>query len=148
MHDRSPPRNARSRLRNVRGVLVVRLGDHVFPDAQWDDFVPIILNWWLAEMTELVAARATNGRFRFMDGPYELQIDRDEARIRLVRKEIAGDDLIAGDKIDLPAFAQSLLAAAESVHAACSERGLVDAESRALPKAVADLRRVLMARLK
>jgi hypothetical protein len=65
----SPERLDRSDMGGITGIVAVRLGDMWFPEQTWSDFPVIILAWWLRECAAL--ATGGNGRFRFMDGPFQ-----------------------------------------------------------------------------
>jgi hypothetical protein len=59
----------------VTGEISVRLGDTSFPDAHWNDFVVVIMSWWLEEILKIVTGTGTRSYCRFMDGPYWFAID-------------------------------------------------------------------------
>jgi hypothetical protein len=54
----------------VTGVVYFDFGsDRQFPGAGWNDFVTVILNWWLAALEGLIQGDE-EAYLRFMDGPY------------------------------------------------------------------------------
>jgi hypothetical protein len=56
----------------VIGRLHFDFAGHPFPDDRWDDFVVVILTWWL----EAVRSNDRAMVLRFMDGPYFIRLDR------------------------------------------------------------------------
>lgn len=49
-----------------------QFGNTAFPDAQWDDFVLVLANWWIDEISGLETG-ASRCCLCFMDGPYEIK---------------------------------------------------------------------------
>jgi len=68
------PRNKRFEV-NDSGTTIGRIHWRVesrrFPSADWDDFIVVILSWWLA-VTRRYLRNRTKQRLLFMDGPYEV----------------------------------------------------------------------------
>jgi hypothetical protein len=54
----------------------VKVGEHAFPDQDWDDFGVVILGWWLQEVAAFAGFVRDHAIFRFMDGPFELHFRR------------------------------------------------------------------------
>lgn len=55
---------------SITGVVYYDFGDgRQFPASDWNDFVVVVLNWWIAALEE-VATGTAPVRFQFMDGPY------------------------------------------------------------------------------
>lgn len=55
---------------SVTGVVFFDFGAaRQFPGSGWNDFVIVILNWWLAALERLIQGQP-KADLRFMDGPY------------------------------------------------------------------------------
>ena len=123
------------------GVIFLRLGETAFPHAEWDDFVPTILNWWLAEVTKLLRREKDTGTFSFMDGPYWFEVDVADGRVRLVDDHDDERRIVAEGATDLKALATSLLATAREVQAFSATKGWTNSarEVRELTTTVAAL---------
>lgn len=62
--------------RTATGGLVVQAGDYRFPEAEWDDFVAVVLNWWVSNALALDGA-VLEVENRFMDGPFSYRVRRE-----------------------------------------------------------------------
>ncbi|GGD64359.1 hypothetical protein GCM10011514_30410 [Emticicia aquatilis] len=47
-----------------------------FPEKDWNDFVVVVLSFWLDEIIKMKTSNCDNGSFLFMDGPLKFTIDR------------------------------------------------------------------------
>ncbi len=52
-------------------------GKKSFPDDEWNDFVDIILNWWINAIIEMIESNLVGCELLFMDGPFSLIITKD-----------------------------------------------------------------------
>ena len=62
--------------RTATGRLFVQAGDYSFPEAEWDDFVAVVLNWWVSNALALDGAVIEVDN-RFMDGPFSYRVRRE-----------------------------------------------------------------------
>jgi len=59
-----------SRSGSITGVICYDFGEQrQFPAPDWNDFVVVVLNWWIAALEEMTAG-SQQVKFQFMDGPY------------------------------------------------------------------------------
>jgi hypothetical protein len=59
-------------------------GTRQFPVAGWNDFIIVVVNWWLAAL-ERISQGAIETELRFMDGPYRIVIVAQEGANLLLR---------------------------------------------------------------
>lgn len=59
----------------VTGEIFCVAGGVSFPEAGWNDFVIIILTWWLEASTRLGRGHSQEV-WRFMDGPWQVDLQR------------------------------------------------------------------------
>jgi hypothetical protein len=110
--------------RNITGVCFLRIGDAVFPERDWSDFVVIILGWWLRGL-----AAATSGLesdLRFMDGPFAVRVHPladGVARVQLLEDRVAGEIIQDEAFISLPQAIEACLLASSVVLHECAARG-------------------------
>ena len=64
--------------RSIVGPIEVEVLGEFFPGAGWHDFPVVIVSWWIDELTSLDAAGRNKCRLLFMDGPYYLELERDD----------------------------------------------------------------------
>ena len=59
---------------SIIGVIWLTIGDWDFPQVGWDDFVVVILGWWLQEILQVLIGCRERVLCRFMDGSYLFDI--------------------------------------------------------------------------
>jgi hypothetical protein len=59
----------------VTGIVFVEVNGVAFPDRHWNDFVVVILSWWL-EALGRVPGSSTPQICSFMDGPFHFEVQR------------------------------------------------------------------------
>lgn len=52
----------------ITGIIFLQLGERAFPEERWNDFVAVILSWWLA------AIKNHKNEFFFMDGSFSFKV--------------------------------------------------------------------------
>jgi len=55
-----------------------QIEDKFFPGKSWDDFVVIILNWWIENILNIAGKNNEKSRCCFMDGPYFFDIESND----------------------------------------------------------------------
>jgi hypothetical protein len=61
---------------DVIGFICCQYGTKFFPEDVWDDFVVIILDWWIQAALRLVTQSSDEEKLLFMDGPFAMFIER------------------------------------------------------------------------
>src|SRR5690606_21761028 len=56
------------------GEIFFSFGDDFFPEKNWNDFLNVILNWWLVELIGLLEKKSISAELNFMDGPFKIMI--------------------------------------------------------------------------
>jgi hypothetical protein len=109
----------------VTGVVFLDLGSKQFPGPGWNDFVVVVLGWWLEATLQVLRGPSTKATLRFMDGPYRVEIERIgpvECHLRCVDEHGAGSTSAEWTG-PFGAIADSLYSAAKAVDRACFESG-------------------------
>lgn len=57
------------------GAIWLEFGDIAFPEKSWNDFVDIILGWWIEAYNNFLEGKTKYCEFNFMDGPYFIRIE-------------------------------------------------------------------------
>ncbi len=57
------------------GIWLTLNGSH-FPMIGWNDFVVVVLGWWVAAVLRLLQSDSASELVHFMDGPYAVEISR------------------------------------------------------------------------
>lgn len=120
--------------RNVTGTVFFEFGAFQFPERNWNDFVVVILGWWLDATTKLMAAGEGETELYFMDGPYSLRISivGDSFIVRRGRDEVVTEGEPFELEVDALTFLQAIRDASTSVLTACASRAWATADIEAL----------------
>lgn len=64
-----------SKNNEITGLLYLEIDDKLFfPEAQWNDFIIIVLCWWLNEVEIIKFSNKVSSTFYFMDGPASFKL--------------------------------------------------------------------------
>ena len=61
---------------SATGNIWLVIGGCEFPALQWNDFVVVILGWWVESLLRLLRNSSTKETVNFMDGPYVVEVSR------------------------------------------------------------------------
>jgi hypothetical protein len=117
-------RNARYSSGNVHSILLIRVDDVEFPDAEWDDFAVVLLSWWCQAVVSLLRHEVVATHLSFMDGPYQAELERvfrGGWKILLVQRR--QKPIVSYEaRIEIASFVRSILDATDQALALCRER--------------------------
>ena len=74
---------------NIVGEIWFEFPDQQFPEKNWADSVSIVLAWWLEEWERFSDVKGKSAIFRFMEGPFQIEIfkkDRRQAEVSLIER--------------------------------------------------------------
>lgn len=63
------------------GIIYFEYSTEYFPRKDWNDFLDVILNWWMEELVLNLKLKKNKFDFQFMDGSYKLEMDFNSADI-------------------------------------------------------------------
>lgn len=63
----------------VTGIVFIEVNDVFFPDRVWNDFVAVVLSWWLEALDRVLHSSGQPQICAFMDGPLQFEIQPDVA---------------------------------------------------------------------
>jgi len=119
-----PTSFSRSGRGQIAGTIYASLDDHPFPEAYWSDLVVAVLHGWISDLVGFCRANGDTVRLHFMDGPYALELRRqqsDQYGVACIRlpdaTEFVREGLSFHDVID------AFTAAAATVADECDCRG-------------------------
>jgi hypothetical protein len=96
------------------GLLAVTLGSVAFPDPDWDDFVLVVLEWWVQKTRSLVDGQASSANFDFMDDPVMLSAVLSNSgymKLSAVRRYIDSHEVVVTATVSLSDWVAELLTA-------------------------------------
>ncbi len=106
------------------GNVWLTVGGQAFPAHQWNDFIVVVLSWWVVAMVRLLRKASEREVVHFMDGPYAVEVFNLPGGVlrfralegaRRDRERAVGEESAAG-------FVAELMARAHEVLDACRQR--------------------------
>ncbi len=58
----------------ITGAICFQFGEKAFPDPDWNDFVVVVLCWWIESVIQLVDGIKERAELWFMDGPFSVRL--------------------------------------------------------------------------
>lgn len=94
---------------NITGIINVSVNGFFFPEVNWNDFVIIVLSWWLEGANRILTHASTEETFKFMDGPLEFKVRRkkNDLEIRFFHKNSLQNNISVNCKLFLDEIVQS-----------------------------------------
>jgi hypothetical protein len=121
---------------SITGQIFLRGPTGDFPEERWSDFPVVILGWWIAGLTRVLAGQERSFQGMFMDGPYAFVVHRgvgDSARMAWGR---TGEETSIGI-VDVRALLQSAVAEGRLVLEACRARSWSSTDLETLEREIA-----------
>lgn len=91
-----------------------------FPEKNWNDFILIILHWWLEALKKLPKDAETE--FHFMDGSFEISVkleaSKKECSLKFIERMVNCKKVLGSINIPLKLLISELLSAFESLEEA------------------------------
>lgn len=110
----------------ITGEVYFENNDEYFPEIHWNDFVVVILNWWIEAIERIEKATVgESDEFLFMDGPYLVRgykIDQKIMRMDFVKSQLQGELIVSSINCNFSSFGESVLITAKRVVAEINKR--------------------------
>jgi hypothetical protein len=110
---------------NFTGEIYFKVDDFFFPEEGWNDFIIIILNWWLCAFKNFDDFNADSFEMLFMDGPLEVKCKRltnEVLELVFIRRYIELNESIRIVKCHEKELKKQLLKAARKVFGEMSRK--------------------------
>lgn len=118
----------RTKSGGIVGRIHLEAGDFCFPEAGWNDFVVVVLGWWLESMRELLDQRTDRITLRFMEGRFQITVSSANERWALQCGEAGKDRVEFEGCVDGRRLVSEALAAAAQAIEACRHHGWDNAD--------------------
>lgn len=108
---------------SATGRIWLEFGGHAFPSSRWDDFVVVVLGWWVEAILRVIQ-KNDSVVVNFMDGPYSVEIYRD-AFNTLFFNALNSSNFNGGPYVgsaDLNSFAADLIFQSQKILTACRQQ--------------------------
>jgi hypothetical protein len=118
--------------KRATGVIYFADNQMVFPEANWNDFVDVLLLEWSRQLLGVASGKVEQVTLRFMDGPFSVGLVCEATQCRALFKH--GDKIVGSvGEIQVADLIQSFMNAGESL---LSNRAILTQ----MPKEAAELR--------
>jgi hypothetical protein len=108
-------------------MVFIKSDNQSFPDNRWNDFVVVVLTWWLDSFDRgLREGPGCSFRLRFMDGPFWVDVllrDLGRARFTFNEDRLNGPFVHGIAEGDLNTFLDSVLLSSREVLLVCQAKG-------------------------
>lgn len=113
-----------SRNGNIFGIVFFEIDEVIFPEKLWNDFVVVILSWWLDELCVIFHKEKDAVILKFMDGPMFVRVSRyDDVLVDLDFFVDSDGSAALAKRIPLLQLIQCVFSAASKIYHACVESG-------------------------
>lgn len=99
---------SKSSLDGITSEIYFEINNQIFPEKDWNDFVIVILNFWLSEVSKIGFDGL--GNFVFMDGPINFSILK--TGTKAIFKGYIQNRKIIDEEINFDEFLQTLISSA------------------------------------
>ena len=109
----------------ITGVVFFDFGNYLFPEEGWNDFVVVVLCWWLSALKQIAEGCSDSETLRFMGGPLYVTINKQNnglCRIDCFDGSTDGCSEYSG-QYPLSDILDSVLCAATTIYSACFKNG-------------------------
>jgi hypothetical protein len=137
--DESTLEQGDSASRLITGVVFFAFSGVSFPCERWNDFVVVVVSWWLEALEKLEHGVDREVVLRFMDGPYWITATRQDGGTVLLQctEDRRDAGLVHEQRVDLHTLTELVRRVAGRVASACARSGFestdVDTLRRYLP---------------
>ncbi|MFZ6648904.1 hypothetical protein ACO0LO_24480 [Undibacterium sp. TJN25] len=128
----------RSKSGKITGGLWVSTKNKDFPAEGWNDFVVIILSWWLQELRTLSLRESNSVFLRFMDGPYHIavsSISDTHAKVEFIDHH-SKSEMVGNFVFSISEFGDAIAAVATDVYSIAKEEKWEDNDLKLLKRAI------------
>ncbi len=127
------------------GIVYWKIGEVSFPDNAWNDFIVVIMTWWLKSIGQLVKRSTTSETLRFMDGPFTVICSTQEYQVecQMVDNRKSRPVIEVCWKGSTTSLAMTLLMAAEEVVQTCATLQADNSDIDELKREVENVRSVI-----
>ena len=110
----------------ITGEIYFESTNGYFPELHWNDFVVVILIWWIEAIERIEKATVgESDEFLFMDGPYLVRgckIDQNRMHLDFIKSQLKGEQILSSMNCDVSSFGESVLTTAKRVVAEINKR--------------------------
>lgn len=102
----------------ITGEIFLSISDDFFPEENWNDFIVIVLGWWLNRLKAYYEKEEDKFEMCFMDGPLSIKVKKsteDIFKLSFIRDTETGKQILFTAECFEEEFKKKLLTAARKV---------------------------------
>ena len=117
-----------------------------FPEKDWNDFVVIILGWWIDSLAKLHSNQSSEEIFNFMDGSYAFLIKKIDTKLCHLIFYDTGNDVVIEEIINssFKKISESIFMSACRLEEYCLNRNWIDDDIRELLRSIKKYKSILL----
>jgi hypothetical protein len=110
----------------VTGVVYWDADGIAFPESCWNDFVLVVIEWWLAAILRILKDETTVERMDFMDGPFcvVIEVERNSLKLSFIERRSSAHKIAITMSVTREALCRAAIATAEQLVQACLSLGI------------------------
>jgi hypothetical protein len=127
---------------SATGMISLAISGMKFP-AGWNDFVVVLMSWWVQALLRLVRGESSHEIVPFMDGPYAVEVEMAPAG-KLSLRALQGPDRnseVASGERNAISFIQELIAQSVQLLEACRRQNWWSNDAEILESSLEALRK-------
>lgn len=108
---------------SITGVIYFDFGEIKFPEIGWDDFVVVIVGWWITSLLKLFMKHSITEDLLFMDGPLAIRLAKKEETLLLecINRRLTGDFVGYSQEVSLQEFTICVLNTGKNIIEICKD---------------------------
>jgi hypothetical protein len=107
----------------ITGRIFFDMGGVIFPSEDWDDFIVVLLGWWISSILQLVEGHVDETELRFMDGPYVVQAERESEGVLCLQCVARGSPVCDGIQVRGDTLLAEIISVSAKILKACEAKG-------------------------
>lgn len=129
----------KNRLDSITCEIYFKINEFFYPEEGWNDFVIVILNWWLYAFKNFQSLNNDSFEMLFMDGPLKVKAkknENNELEMVFIRRYIDCEDCICTIKCSEENLKKELLKAARKTLREISNQNWQTSDTEVLKKQI------------
>ena len=130
-----------SKSQAITGVIFFDFDGYQFPEKGWNDFIVVVLCWWLSALKAIILGCSDSEELRFMDGPLYINVNKLNNGLCRIDCFDEGADGVAefSDQYQLTDVLVGVLDAAKATYSVCSQNSWDNDDVSELDKLIKEL---------
>jgi hypothetical protein len=130
---------------SITGVVFWIVNNAPFPDNAWNDFIIVVLDWWIRGLIRMLRDHSPVEIMTFMDGPYEIRCTCNDGATAVIDciDRHGASRVIASANTTIQHLATMMSAVVTRLLRACHQRRFTNADIVSLERSLRQLRQLI-----